>query len=73
MLNKKGFQDRRSPFFYAKTRMKSMFFLICGFLFFVSKIMLKNALKMGYTKKIPKKFEKSAKFPLKKHQKIINF
>ena len=39
----------------------------------IKKIMFKNALKMGYTKKIPKKFEKSAKFPPKKHQKIINF
>jgi len=39
----------------------------------MNKIMVKNALKMGYTKKIPKKSEKSAKFPPKKHQKIINF
>ena len=28
---------------------------------------------MGYTKKIPKKFEKSAKFPPKKHQKSLIF
>jgi len=65
MLNKKGLQDRRSPFFYAKTRMKSTFFLICGFLFFMNKIMLKNALKMGYTKKIPKKFKKKCKIFIK--------
>ena len=65
MLNKKGFQDRRSPFFYAKTRMESTFFV----LFFMNKIMLKNALKIGYTKKIPKKFEKKCKIPTKKASK----
>lgn len=73
MLNKKGFQDRRSPFFLRQNPHEINVFLIFGFLFFMNKIMLKNALKMGYTKKIPKKFEKSAKFPPKKHQKIINF
>ena len=71
MLNKKGFQDRRSPFLRQHPQINV--FLICGFLIFMNKIMLKNALKMGYTKKIPKKFEKSAKFPPKKHQKTIDF
>jgi len=41
--------------------------LICGFLFFVSKIMLKNALKMGYTKKIRKKCKISTKKASKNH------
>ena len=42
MLNKKGFQDRRSPFFYAKNPHEINVFLICGFLFFMNKIFIYN-------------------------------
>ena len=66
MLNKKGFQDRRSPFFCQNPHEINVF-LICGFLFFMDKIMFKNAIKIGYTKKYQKNSKKVQNF----HQKSI--